>query len=228
MRLPTFVLVLAGLATSRGALSPPFYKLTTTLALRGGSEPSAESSTVVDSELDAHDSSVSSPFTASVNTVGTFSTVTSPTINTNTIINTKQSTLLYIPNLIGYLRIFLLLLSTYYATLPNPRILLFSSLYATSALLDAVDGFVARALNQCSNLGSVLDMITDRLTTASLCIILTQYYPKYTCAFILAISLDVGEDEGLARGFGARGRPRSGTLSRRADQGREGTLRRMK
>ena len=34
--------------------------------------------------------------------------------------------------------------------------------YSISALLDAVDGNVARALNQATRFGAVLDMVTDR------------------------------------------------------------------
>lgn len=35
-------------------------------------------------------------------------------------------------------------------------------LYGVSCLLDAVDGYAARALNQTSKFGAVLDMVTDR------------------------------------------------------------------
>lgn len=35
-------------------------------------------------------------------------------------------------------------------------------LYGVSCLLDAVDGMAARALNQTSKFGAVLDMVTDR------------------------------------------------------------------
>jgi CDP-diacylglycerol--inositol 3-phosphatidyltransferase len=35
-------------------------------------------------------------------------------------------------------------------------------LYGVSCLLDAVDGMAARALDQTSKFGAVLDMVTDR------------------------------------------------------------------
>lgn len=40
-------------------------------------------------------------------------------------------------------------------------------LYGASSLLDAADGYAARALNQSSEFGAVLDMVTDRYTGAS-------------------------------------------------------------
>jgi hypothetical protein len=39
-------------------------------------------------------------------------------------------------------------------------------LYGASSLLDAADGYAARALNQTSEFGAVLDMVTDRYTSA--------------------------------------------------------------
>jgi len=54
------------------------------------------------------------------------------------------SILFYAPNLIGYLRFFLLLVSWHYA-MTHPNIYFWS--YTISMLLDAVDGMVARKLN---------------------------------------------------------------------------------
>ena len=75
-----------------------------------------------------------------------------PELSPNSNINLPQkkpSALLYIPNLIGYLRIALLLLSAHFATAhEEPRPDLFVVFYAMSAGLDAVDGMAARALNQ--------------------------------------------------------------------------------
>lgn len=41
-------------------------------------------------------------------------------------------------------------------------------LYGVSCLLDAVDGMAARALNQTSKFGAVLDMVTDRCVSTFL------------------------------------------------------------
>lgn len=75
----------------------------------------------------------------------------------------NKSTLLTIPNLITYTRLILLILSIY-STLPY-----FILFYTTSSLLDILDGYVARYLNQQTILGSCLDMITDRLSTPIIC-----------------------------------------------------------
>jgi CDP-diacylglycerol--inositol 3-phosphatidyltransferase len=79
----------------------------------------------------------------------------------------------YIPNLIGYFRLILLIISLFLLD-SLPKIALFS--YFLSAILDAVDGHLARKFKQESTLGSGLDMITDRCTTTSLTIYLSSYY----------------------------------------------------
>ncbi|KAI5187035.1 CDP-diacylglycerol--inositol 3-phosphatidyltransferase [Nematocida homosporus] len=81
--------------------------------------------------------------------------------SSQTLSNTK-STLFYLPNLIGYLRLFLLLLSLFL----SPR--LFLLFYATSYLLDALDGYLARAYHQESQLGYILDMALDRASSTVL------------------------------------------------------------
>ena len=71
--------------------------------------------------------------------------------------------LLYVPNLIGYARVILTIISMLtFLTLPTTTVMC----YASSFILDFFDGHAARALNQCSNFGSVLDMVTDRCSTA--------------------------------------------------------------
>jgi phosphatidylglycerophosphate synthase len=62
-------------------------------------------------------------------------------------------------NLVGYARVILAALSFYYmSTHPNYSMLA----YGVSALLDAADGKAARALEQESKFGAVLDMVVDR------------------------------------------------------------------
>jgi CDP-diacylglycerol--inositol 3-phosphatidyltransferase len=70
--------------------------------------------------------------------------------------------LLYIPNIIGYARIALLFVA-YYAI--KESYFMFFISYFLSFVLDALDGIAARALNQCSKFGAVLDMLTDRMAT---------------------------------------------------------------
>jgi len=97
-------------------------------------------------------------------------------------------TVLYLPNLIGYLRIVLLLVA-YGSALSDWRILFGS--YFVSQGLDAADGFAARVLGQSSSFGAVLDMVTDRASTTCLCIILGHLYPNLLLTFCSLVMLDM-------------------------------------
>lgn len=85
----------------------------------------------------------------------------------------KKSVWLYAPNIIGYCRVACLLVSLLFATNPAST-LPFFALYSLSYLLDAVDGPVARYLGETSHFGAVLDMVTDRVSTAVLLALLAQ------------------------------------------------------
>ena len=98
------------------------------------------------------------------------------------------SVYLYVPNLIGYLRLALAFLGYAYA-LTDYRVLL--GAYSLSQLLDAADGFAARALGQSSTFGAVLDMTTDRASTTSLCIVLGHLYPQYITLFAALVMVDM-------------------------------------
>ncbi|CAD2221344.1 CDP-diacylglycerol--inositol 3-phosphatidyltransferase [Angomonas deanei] len=94
----------------------------------------------------------------------------------------------FVPNLIGYTRILFSLLSFYVAA-SHPGLFLF--LYTSSFVLDAADGMAARALGQCSHFGSILDMLTDRASTAGMLVVLDgviQPMP-YIFTFVLATLL---------------------------------------
>ena len=110
----------------------------------------------------------------------------------------------YIPNIIGYMRVILLA----YA-LGNAFVCYETFLYAyfASFALDYFDGLFARGFNQCkfhyfisllsyisigSTFGAVLDMVTDRVGTASLLSVLSVIYPKYALYFIGTMGLDIG------------------------------------
>ena len=62
--------------------------------------------------------------------------------------------------------------------------------YFMSFAGDLFDGYFARKLNQCSTLGAVLDMVTDRVSTAVLLVLLTHFNPAYTFHFMFLIALD--------------------------------------
>lgn len=106
----------------------------------------------------------------------------------------KQKTLtttdifLYIPNLIGYSRIFFALASFYYMQW-HPKYC--TLLYGLSCILDALDGAAARKFNQASKFGAMLDMVTDRCTTSSLICYLCVAYPQWAVFYQLLVSLDL-------------------------------------
>ena len=70
----------------------------------------------------------------------------------------------------------------------NPKVC--TVLYGISCILDAFDGLFARRLDQCSKFGAVLDMVTDRCTTACLLVFLSLEYPRWVLLFQFLITLD--------------------------------------
>ncbi len=66
-----------------------------------------------------------------------------------------------------------------------------SLLYSVSCLLDALDGYAARYFEQSTRFGAVLDMVTDRCTTACLLVFLSTAFPRWAIVFQGLISLDL-------------------------------------
>lgn len=100
---------------------------------------------------------------------------------------------LYVPNLIGYVRI-ISGLAAFWVCHDPASWSTFFVLYAFSYGLDAVDGVAARALGQTSRLGAVLDMVTDRFCTAALLALLSAVYtsgPLRPAVFTYLMVLDV-------------------------------------
>lgn len=96
--------------------------------------------------------------------------------------------LLYVPNLIGYIRIILLGLSFFHLLNDHQ---LGIALYSVSYALDALDGLAARLLNQSSLFGSLLDMLTDRVSSMCLLMTLGLIYQKFFFLFMFLLSLDI-------------------------------------
>ncbi|KAF2070013.1 hypothetical protein CYY_008670 [Polysphondylium violaceum] len=94
----------------------------------------------------------------------------------------------YVPNIIGYFRVLFAILAFMYS---HDDFIKFFVFYAISALLDMADGHAARLLNQCSQFGALLDMVTDRCTTIALMVVLSHFYPAYTNVYISLIVLDI-------------------------------------
>ena len=99
-----------------------------------------------------------------------------------------ENIFLFYPNIIGYSRIILAIASLYYMPL-HPRTC--SLLYSISCLLDALDGVAARYFEQSTQFGAVLDMVTDRCTTACLLVFLSSAWPRWALLFQGLISLDL-------------------------------------
>ncbi|EMC92291.1 hypothetical protein BAUCODRAFT_38322 [Baudoinia panamericana UAMH 10762] len=101
---------------------------------------------------------------------------------------THENIYLFVPNLIGYIRVVLCIASLYFMPLHPRRC---SFLYSVSCLLDAVDGIAARQFQQSTRFGAVLDMVTDRCTTTCLLVFLATAKPAYSMIFQGLISLDL-------------------------------------
>ncbi|KAL3814010.1 hypothetical protein ACJIZ3_015278 [Penstemon smallii] len=97
------------------------------------------------------------------------------------------SVYLYVPNIIGYVRI---LMNCFAFAICFKDKYLFSVLYFVSFVCDALDGWFARKLNQVSTFGAVLDMVTDRISTACLLVILSQVY-RPGLVFLSLLALDI-------------------------------------
>ncbi|MCJ1374077.1 CDP-diacylglycerol-inositol 3-phosphatidyltransferase [Loxospora ochrophaea] len=100
----------------------------------------------------------------------------------------SENIFLFYPNIIGYSRIILAVASLYYMPL-HPRTC--SILYSVSCLLDVMDGVAARHFHQSTRFGAVLDMVTDRCTTACLLVFLSSAWPRWALLFQGLISLDL-------------------------------------
>ncbi len=103
-----------------------------------------------------------------------------------------QNVYLFVPNIIGYIR--LILLFVFYMCDKRVNIWIQVSFYAISQILDGVDGNVARYLNQCSELGANLDMILDRASTVILLFKIVKdtivyEYLKHFMLFFLLLDL---------------------------------------
>lgn len=72
----------------------------------------------------------------------------------------------------------------------NPQLSL--AAYFLGFVCDELDGRCARLFNQCSRLGAVLDMATDRVSTAGLLALLCKFAPSRHGVWVVLMMLDVG------------------------------------
>ena len=103
---------------------------------------------------------------------------------------TSVHVLFYYPNLVGYVRLGFMTAAFHYALVDGAwQTTLVCYLLAFCG--DVVDGYVARAFDQCSTYGGVLDMVTDRVSTCGFLVVLSHLYPMHTFAFTMLLVLDV-------------------------------------
>lgn len=95
----------------------------------------------------------------------------------------------YWPNRIDYMRFILLIFGMCISTTYPMTCLIMIIL---SCLLDALDGILARKLNQSSVLGSALDFAIDRMTLAAIMILLMHIQPQYWLFWLFILLLDSG------------------------------------
>ena len=105
-------------------------------------------------------------------------------------VSSQPNVFLFVPNLIGYARVILMLVAFYYMTNESTYQITVAC-YLLSQLLDAFDGHAARLLGQCSKLGAMLDMLTDRCSTLGLVMALGLLYPDYFLCFQCYAVLDI-------------------------------------
>ncbi|RVE50237.1 hypothetical protein evm_005072 [Chilo suppressalis] len=100
----------------------------------------------------------------------------------------KENIFIFVPNLIGFARVILLIISLYF--MPTHCVVA-CTCYITSALLDAFDGHAARYFNQSTKFGAMLDQLTDRAGTSCLMMTLGTFYPQYLLWFQLSMAIDI-------------------------------------
>jgi phosphatidylglycerophosphate synthase len=83
---------------------------------------------------------------------------------------------LYVPNVLCYLRIILAYAGFFYST-TDPVLTVW--IWIVSAFLDLFDGILARKLNQCSSLGILLDIAADNILRSNIWVAAAVRDEKY-------------------------------------------------
>lgn len=100
----------------------------------------------------------------------------------------EENIFMFVPNLIGYGRIALAIISFYF--MPTNHVIA-SWCYILSGFLDAFDGHAARKFNQSTKFGAMLDMLTDRCATMCLLATLCTFYPTWMFFFQMSMTIDI-------------------------------------
>ncbi len=99
---------------------------------------------------------------------------------------------LLIPNILSSIRILLLPLLAYIVSTQNPEFRIYAAiLVGIGIITDVFDGMLARKLNQCSDLGKIIDPISDKLTVGVMLVVLYIYADFPLWVLILVLSREV-------------------------------------
>lgn len=104
-------------------------------------------------------------------------------------INTDSNEIFTIPNMISFTRI--LLIAPFIIFFVMGEYLIAFSFIVLSGLSDCIDGFLARKLNQISELGKLLDPVADKLTLVAVVICLGILIPQIMPIVVVLVCKDV-------------------------------------
>ncbi len=95
-------------------------------------------------------------------------------------------------NLISMLRVILipLIVGFYYSDLAQAH-LLAAAIFAIASLTDWLDGYLARKLNQASELGAFLDPIADKLLVVVVSLVLLAAYPVLLLPVVIIVAREL-------------------------------------
>jgi len=99
--------------------------------------------------------------------------------------------LLNIPNLLGFVRLFLIILMVIQI---RKRPITSFFLCLSSGLVDMIDGRLARYLQQTTKFGAFSDLFIDRLTTQAQMFALASFFPRYSMIFMIVSIIEFSSD----------------------------------
>lgn len=101
----------------------------------------------------------------------------------------NKSEILTIPNVISFLRI--VFIAPFVLFFLNEQYIAAFSFIVLSGLSDCIDGYLARRLNQVTELGKILDPIADKLTLVAVIICLGTLLPQIVPLVIALVVKDL-------------------------------------
>lgn len=104
-------------------------------------------------------------------------------------INLERDAVFTIPNIISFTRILLIIPFIVFFLLDN--YLIAFSFILLSGISDCLDGYLARKLNQISDLGKLLDPVADKLTLISVVICMGVLIPEILPIAIVLVIKDI-------------------------------------